>query len=532
MRQMKYNGFFIPSARALVITAVVILVAACGGGGGGGGAPSGKPEPNNPLIEGPINGGGGEDCCFILDGAIDLRTQGYTPGRPFFADVFFDPAEVGYQQKEYFMSGTANSYASAKELGANGNWEAYPDQTAEYRTRIVVYRPIDPKRFNGTVVMEWFNVSGGIDAGPDWLQTQTELRRSGYAYVGVSAQSVGVEGGGGAFDISLKVVDPVRYRTLEHPGDSYSYDIFSQAGQAVLRPAGMDPLEGLKAKRLIAVGQSQSAARLVTYHNAVHPLVDVFDAFLIHSRGAAAAPLAQFAAGDEEDEVGLYPFSPTLLRVDQPEPVITLQGETDLFRLGSIDARQPDAGNLVLWEVAGSAHSDIYTTLKSPRDKGGDPVMADVTEEAEVRPPFIECRFPANDGPMHWVAKAAIDNLDRAIRGRHKIPRAPRLATVLREDEFILDDHGNVEGGVRTSYVDVPVAILSGEGQSGSAFCDLFGTTTLFDDTKLRELYPTRESYVEAIRTSTDAAVAAGFLLAADGDLIKQRATEVDIGGR
>ena len=529
MPQGHQNGLFSHPTRALMIIGTVMLVAASCGGGSSGGASSRKPEPSNPLIEGPITGGGGEDCCFILDGAIDLRTQGYTPGRPFFADVFFDPAEVGYQQKEYFMSGTANSYRFDKELGVNGDWEVFPDETASYRTRIVVYRPVDPKRFNGTVVMEWFNVSGGIDAGPDWLQTQTELRRSGYAYVGVSAQSVGVEGGGGAFDISLKVVDPVRYGSLDHPGDSYSYDIFSQAGQAVLRPDGMEPLEGLKAKRVIAVGQSQSAARLVTYHNAVHPLVDVFDAFLIHSRGAAAAPLAQFT---EEDRVGLYPASPTLLRVDQPEPVITLQGETDLFRLGSIDARQPDTGNLVLWEVAGSAHSDIYTTLKSPLDKGGDPVMADVTEEAEVRPPFIECRFPANDGPMHWVAKAAIDNLDRAIRGGHKIPRAPRLATMLREDEFILDDHGNATGGVRTPYVDAPVAVLSGEGQSGSAFCDLFGRTTLFGDAQLRDLYPTRDSYVEAIRTTTDSAVVAGFLLAADGDLIKQRATEVDIGGR
>lgn len=529
MSQKQDNGFFGHSACALMITAAVMLVAASCGGGSSGSATSRKPEPSNPIIEGPITGGGGEDCCFILDGAIDLRTQGYTPGRPFFADVFFDPAEVGYQQKEYFMSGTATSYDFDKELGVSGDWEVYPNRTAGYRTRIVVYRPIDPKRFNGTVVMEWFNVSGGIDAGPDWLQTQTELRRSGYAYVGVSAQSVGVEGGGGAFDISLKVVDPVRYGSLDHPGDSYSYDIFSQAGQAVLRPTGMDPLEGLKPKRLIAVGQSQSAARLVTYHNAVHPLVDVFDAFLIHSRGAAGAPLAQFT---EEGRVGLYPATPTLLRVDQPEPVITLQGETDLFRLGSIDARQPDTANLRLWEVAGSAHSDIYTTLKSPLDKGGDPVMADVTEEAEVRPPFIECAFPANDGPMHWVAKAAIDNLDQAIRGGHKIPRAARLATMLREDEFILDDHGNATGGVRTPYVDAPVAILSGEGQPGSAFCDLFGRTTLFGDDELRELYPTRDSYVEAIRATTDSAVAAGFLLAADGDLIKQRATEVDIGER
>ena len=511
-------------ATPLVVAGGLLLMSACGGGSGG--STPRKSAPANPVIEGPITGGGGPDCCTILDGAIDLRTQGYTPGRPFFADVIFDPAEVGYEQSEFFMSGTATSYASDRELGADGNWSVRPDQTAEYRTRIVVYRPANAKQFNGTVVMEWFNVSGGVDAGPDWLQTQTELRRSGYAYVGVSAQSVGVEGGGGAFDISLKVVDPVRYGSLNHPGDSFSYDIFSQAVQAVRNPTGLDPLGGLKARRVIAVGQSQSAFRLVTYFNAVQPLVAGIDGFLIHSRGANAAPLSQLG------DAGLYPTAPTLLREDQPEPVITLQGETDLFGLGSIGARQTDTATLFLWEVAGSAHSDIYTTLKSPRDMGDDPTVADVTEEAKVRPPFIECPVPANDGPMHWVAKAAIHNLDRAIRGNHRIPAAARLGTVLRSEEFIFDQLGNVTGGVRGPYVDAPVAVLSGEGQAGSAFCALFGQTTLFDDDLLAELYPSREDYVAAIRRTTDEAVAAGFLLEADGELIKQRSTEVDLGGR
>ncbi|MDG1958740.1 MAG: alpha/beta hydrolase domain-containing protein [Candidatus Binatia bacterium] len=506
---------------SIVSLAILLSTAGCGGGGGEG-APN-RVEPANPTIEGPITGGGGDDCCTILGGAVDLRTQGYTPGRPFFADVIFDPAEVGYEQKEYFMSGTASSYTSARELSVDGLWNVTESAQADYRTRIVVYRPIDPKEFNGTVVMEWFNVSGGIDAGPDWLQTQTELRRSGYAYVGVSAQSVGVEGGGGAFDISLKVVDPVRYGSLSHPGDDFAYDIFSQAAQAVRRPRGMDPLGGLRVKRIIAVGQSQSAYTLVTYFNAVQPKFEIFDAFLIHSRGADARALAL------TNEI--YPPTPTLLREDLRTPVITLQGETDLFRLGSIRVRQPDTDYLFLWEVAGSAHSDIYTTLKSPRDRGGDASTADVIEEARVRPPFIECEFPANDGPMHWVAKAAIHALDQAVRNKRAIPTAPRLGTILRSSEFILDDFGNVRGGVRTPHVEAPVAILSGEGQVGSAFCDLFGRTTLFGPEQLRELYPTRESYVSAIEASTDDAVAQGFLLEADGELIKQRATEVNIGG-
>ncbi len=47
-----------------------------------------------------------------------------------------------------------------------------------------------------------------------------ELIRSGTAWVGVSAQKVGV-------DASISN-SPARYSSLVHPGDSYSYNIFSR----------------------------------------------------------------------------------------------------------------------------------------------------------------------------------------------------------------------------------------------------------------------------------------------------------------
>ena len=117
-----------------------------------------------------------------------------------------------------------------------------------------------------------------------------QIAREGAAYVGVSAQFVGVN--------QLKVGgplpdtpgDPVRYAPLVHPGDSYSYDIFSQVGQAI-RDGAL--LGGLVPRRVIAMGESQSAGRLVTYIDAVHPLVDVYDGFLVHSRSSGGAALSQ-----------------------------------------------------------------------------------------------------------------------------------------------------------------------------------------------------------------------------------------------
>ena len=96
--------------------------------------------------------------------------------------------------------------------------------------------------------------------------TEGEYLR-GYAWVGVSAQSVGVNGFPGPQAAGLKQWDPERYGSLDHPGDTYSYDIFSPAGRVVgpdRAKSANDPMGGLVVKRLVAAGASQSAGRLRT----------------------------------------------------------------------------------------------------------------------------------------------------------------------------------------------------------------------------------------------------------------------------
>jgi len=74
--------------------------------------------------------------------------------------------------------------------------------------------------------------------------------------------------------------------TLAHPGDAYSYDIFSQAADALRHPKAINPLGGLTFGTMLATGRSSPAFRLVTYINAVHPMTHSFDGYLVHSRGA------------------------------------------------------------------------------------------------------------------------------------------------------------------------------------------------------------------------------------------------------
>jgi len=480
------------------------------------------PQADNPVVDGPITGGGADDCCsFTFFGVpIDLRDiGGYTPGTAFYGrPLLYDEGEVGYRETEYFISGTAKSYIATEVLGSDGVWPIEVADSASYKSRIVVDRPIDDADFNGTVVVEWFNVSGGLDSSPDWNQMHTELTREGYVWVGVSAQFVGIEGGG-PIDIPLKGVDTERYGSLHHPGDSFSYDIFSQAAQAVRNPVGLDPLEGLNVQRMIAVGQSQSASRLLTYVNAVHPTIDLFDGFVIHSRYVGSAPLSQVPQAE-------IPTPDTVfVRDDLAEPVLILQSETDIIQLNAVTQRQPDSAMVRQWEVAGASHADVYTSQpKGSLDKGNDPTVADVTSIVDVQPPFISCSIPVNDGPGHWVAKAAIAAVNRWISTGEAAAHAPLLTLNAEGTDFSLDDLGNALGGIRTPYVDAPVATLSGLGQPQNGFCALYGTTTLFDDAQLSILYPDEQAYIDAIDTATDSAVGAGFIVPADGALIKARA--------
>jgi hypothetical protein len=115
----------------------------------------------------------------------------------------------------------------------------HADTTAPYTTRLLVRRPTRASDFNGTVVVEWLNVSSKTDVDVDFGYLADEILRKGDAWVGVSAQAAGIDSTGGSqfgpAAVGLKAWDPERYGALHHPGDAYSYDIFSQAGRAGLR---------------------------------------------------------------------------------------------------------------------------------------------------------------------------------------------------------------------------------------------------------------------------------------------------------
>ena len=427
------------------------------------------------------------------------------------AMAVYDVGSLGYEEAEFLLAGEASSYALQGERSADGRWRAQPDAAAPFVTRLIVRRPTDPARFSGSVFVEWNNVSGGVDASPDWTLLHRELIRAGHVWVGVAAQRAGIEGGGFVEGPHLKKAFPERYAMLNHPGDAWSYDIYSQAG-AALRGGGL--LGPLPARRLIAIGESPSAMFLVSYINAVDPLAKVYDGFLVHGRGATGASLDGSRMRPRDGDT---PGEP--IRADARVPVLVLQSETDVTSLGGGRSAQQDGPRVRLWEIAGAAHADTYLLIAGGKDDGGlaPERLADLLKPTRDLA-MGQTASLINAGPQqHYVGEAAVAALDRWAAGGPAPTVAARLQLTADGMGFVVDALGNAKGGVRTPWVDAPIATLSGLGQSGGTFGFLFGTTTPFDAARLTALYPRgKADYLAKFTAALDRAIADAFLLEAD----------------
>ena len=447
-----------------------------------------------------------------------------TPGKAPDLMTEFDVSALGYVEAEFFLEGRAISYDLRGERGEDGRWDVTPGAEADFRTRFVVRRPSDPQRFSGTVVVEWNNVSAGIDASPDWVLYHRYLAAQGHAWVGASAQKVGIDGGGFVEGIHLKLLAPDRYDTLLHPGDAWSFDIFSQVGQLMRRPAAVNPLGGLDVRHVVAAGESQSAACLVTYINAIDPQAGVFEGFFVHGRPGLGVTLdGVFTPATRNLELAevtrAISHAGERIRDDVRVPVLVFQSETDVILLGGGKADQRDSDRVRVWELAGAAHADTYIVRAGRRDDGS----LSGARLAELLRPTSDLIIgktgsPINAGPQqHYVGQAALDALIRWVAGGASPPGAPRLELDRERTGFRLDANGNACGGVRTPWVEVPTAVLSGLGQTGEVFALLFGRTEPFDESALRALYPGGQAeYLVRFTAALDATIGAGFLLPGD----------------
>jgi hypothetical protein len=442
----------------------------------------------NPTVSGPI-------ASPDIPGA---PTHNY----PFFASNHDLPTH-GFVEQEFYLQGMANRYNTPSLMTGTIIDSGHP-----YLTRMLVRRPADPKQFNGTVLVEWLNVTNGFDADNTWFFSWEHILKEGYVWVGVSAQEVGVA--------RLQTWNPTRYGSLDVTqggtitGDDLSYDIFSQAGQAARQPMGVDPLGGLKARRVIAIGESQSASRLATYINSINPLANEYDGFLVLS-----------TLGN-------------LIRADLSVPVWKMLTEYDVEN-SEASVRQPDTAQFRTWEVAGSSHVDQHLRRsREPlelRDFSTSTTASSV--EAILAP---QCAVPSigTRVPTHYIVGHAYDLLVRWIANGVPPPSAPRIQVTTfgapgTPSVIARDSLGLALGGIRLSELAVPTALNVGVN-SGPGACVRWGYSIPFDVDELDSLYPSHDSYVDQVVEVTKDNIRNNYIDADDGQRSILRAIYSDVG--
>ncbi|PUB32027.1 hypothetical protein C8K30_101547 [Promicromonospora sp. AC04] len=413
------------------------------------------------------------------------------PGTAPMSAAAVDLAAAGYTEREFYADGTAARYAGA--VSTSLETAQVIDEGWPYRTRVIVRAP-ERKKFNGSLVVEWANVTLGLDGEFVFNEAHEYLLREGYAVAVVSAQRAGVE--------RLRTWSPERYDSLSVdangcgtdgtalcPGDPLSFDILTQVSKALKDNTGRHrPLPGLKVDNVIATGQSQSGIRLTTYYNTIQPLYDFFDGFVYW---------------DRSDQ----------LRSDLRVPAISVNSEA----LATDWPPVTTARYTRAWDVAGTTHASLYgaryiddVVLRDRSIPGPDGPIS-FTELIEPSCEVLPVFSTVDSG---LVVNAAIDSVRTWVtRGR---PAAPSVYFERDADGgLVRDAEGNVRGGIRLAQFTAPTAFQV--ANNGTAFpCSVSGHHRDYTADELTARYVTHRNYVELVRDTMRQARRDGYVLRFD----------------
>lgn len=389
---------------------------------------------------------------------------------------FGDIGKYDYIEEEYFLSGTAQSCQPVGELTVDGRWTVEMQDAEPYETRILVRRPADAAQFNGTVIVEWADMSNGYELTYSEAQG---IYENGFAYVCVTADQQGAD--------LLREWDKERYGDLTIPDAGMAYDIFTQAAQAIgpQRQAGAsDPMGGLEVKRLVAVGASDAGSALLSYANGVQPVSQAFDALIIA------------VCGGEARELGGEATIGTLVRSDLTVPVMVLNSQSEALHYAQY--RQPDTSLFRSWEIAGAAHAPESQSLFLGQKTGRD----GVTDAAERK---YEKYLPNQVDWLYTLDAAYLRVHEWILDGTAPQSFEP---IAIEDGAQLLDEYGNVLGGVRLPEMEVPTARYIARPDQPQA-----GYTVRFSEAELTALYPDHKDYVTKVTAAAEQAESAGVIL-------------------
>jgi alpha/beta hydrolase family protein len=432
-----------------------------------------------------------------------------------------DLAAQGYLEQEYLISGQADDWTwddSLRPVAAG---------PLPFRTRILVRRPADQAAFSGAVYLEPNHAD--YDRSLTWSATAPWLIRSGHAHVGVTQEPATLP--------DLARWDPGRYGTLSIPRPGQRLDIVGLVAALVKSDAGV--LAAKPASRVIMSGWSQTGTFCRTFlGEGCHarsringgPAVDGY-VICISSGGAlrpgygVLRPPAELPPGDPRRTVGGHGV-----------PVVELlsEGESETHRAVLRPDSDEPGDPYRLYQVAGTGHVTGRHELTTNR-----PQLAD--RGWTVNP--SEVRERLSDGRMDLVARAVFAAVDRWIADGTAPPRmserfryddpAGRAARGIMPESLPLarDADGNVIGGIRTPWVEVP---LGGHfphstpvpGRCAPAphapyadpamLADLWAHLAPFPVAELTRRYGDLDGYLARLEAAALTAVNDGWLLAED----------------
>jgi hypothetical protein len=290
-----------------------------------------------------------------------------------------------------------------KEYFVSGTANGQP-----YKTRIVVRKPADDAKFSGLVLAESMHPSGN-----PWMFHFTHVYSMTSGHIGVEILTSATQG--------FADFNPERYRDL-HIANGQTNEIIAQVG-ALLKSTRIDnPLGAVNVRKMVLAGSSASAAVVVNYMpaHATYRLADsmkpIFDGFLPTSNAS------------------------NIPSIDVP----TIQVPTmlEVFRGNGptrVDSDAPGS-QIRIYEFAGMAHIDS-------RDAAA--YYPDPCQNAISRFPLAVYMSVALNHLFAWTDKGTVPpQADRYYVDYNTANDGSLLA---------LDEFGNVKGGIRNPYVDVPV---------------------------------------------------------------------------
>ncbi len=478
-----------------------------------------------------------------ITGPIPVTRTSYPFGAAAHTAVPEKLAAIGYVEEEYFVSGLANVYT----------WPApgpavVRTADAPYTTRILVRRPAKAGKFSGNVVVEPLNPSNLFDLNLGWGLMHEQLIRNGDVWVGITVKPVSME--------TLKTFNPKRYAPLSMdnplplsdpanctvlpsgaklPADTrretengLAWDIYSQVGELLRSKSSKNPIAygGKKPKaglKLYGFGYSQTGGYMYDYINGVAPLAEkqtghsIYDAYIVAVAGG--------------DFAGLYPINqcepappvsdPRRQLSNVGVPVIHVMSQSD-YLIG-IASRRPDSDWVTdryrQYEMAGAGHA-------TPTELNFAAAPADIVKGGRDVPPASCNEGPRSRFPSSIFFDAILRNLDRWVR--KDVPPPHGSPIVVDDGQPVLDEFGNVQGGLRSPYLDVPTSTWYGSS-TGASFCFIAGHEVPFSPEKLRALYPTHRAYVAAVVKDTNALVRQGFITDYDGRMLIREALKAPV---